>query len=590
LLKRTITVIMLTLLAISVLTSTSNLCSARSNRTLDELLVNDFMDVGQRTTVHPSSFPWGDWQHYHNYTEIVGTLLYLNSTYPSIVDVFSIGKSWQNRDIYCIRLTNETNTHPKPKVFFVGYHHAREPISAELPLYFAVMAATEYSTNATIATMLNYCEIYVVVALNVDGLEIRLQNEWQRKNAHPFDEDGDGRFDEDPPCDMNEDGYISDLWRITDNWNNWTFITWEGNDTDKDGTFDFVGGVDLNRNYGYEWNATCDSGSDDPNAEDFRGLAPFSEPETQAIRDLAMQNDFKYAVSFHSGAEDILYPWGYASLPTPDDTLFIEAANDMSTLTGAINERSGAWYTTSGVWDDWMYGNRSAYAFTCEIYGNDSAWQYDPIGNDLYWEKGIFQAFNPNETDIEPVVQRWLPIFTYITDRAITEAYDVATTDVTSLKTTVGQGYPMCISVTVTNKGDFTETFNVTVYANTTFIDSKSVTLDNHSSMTVTFTWNTTGFSKGNYNISAAASIIPGETHTIDNNLADGYVRVGIPGDLYADGAVDSTDLGILGYSWSTSIGDPAYNAVADLDDGGSVDSVDLGIMGAHWGEITTGP
>ncbi len=588
-LKRTITVIMLTLLAISVLTSTSNLCSARSNRTLDELLVNDFMDVGQRTTVHPSSFPWGDWQHYHNYTEIVDTLLYLNDTYPSIVDVYSIGKSWQNRDIYCIRLTNESNTHPKPKVFFVGYHHAREPISAELPLYFAVMAATEYLTNATITRMLDYCEIYIVVALNVDGLGIRIQNEWQRKNAHPFDEDGDGQFDEDPPCDMNGDGYIEDLWKIEGE--NWTFITWEGNDTDYDGTFDLVGGVDLNRNYGYQWNATVDSGSDDPNAEDFRGLSPFSEPETQAIRDLAMQNDFKYTVSFHSGAEDIVYPWGYANLPTPDDALFIEAAADMSSLTGAIYERSGAWYTTSGVWDDWLYGNRSAYAFTCEIYGNDSAWQYrSGPGIGTYWERGIFQAFNPNEADIEPVVQRWLPIFTYITDRAITEAYDVATTNVTSLKTTVGQGYSMRINVTVTNQGDFTEAFNVTVYANTTFIGSESVTLGSHSSTTVTFTWNTTGFSEGNYHISAVATIIPGETHTIDNNLADGYVQVGIPGDLYVDGAVDSTDLGILGYSWSTSIGDPAYYAVADIDDSGSVDSVDLGIMGAHWGEMNPSP
>ena len=79
---------------------------------------------------------WEDWTHYHDYNEIVNTLLYLNSTYPNIVDVFSIGKSWQDRDIYCIRLTNESNTHPKPKVFFIGYHHARELISAELPLYF----------------------------------------------------------------------------------------------------------------------------------------------------------------------------------------------------------------------------------------------------------------------------------------------------------------------------------------------------------------------------------------------------------------------------------------------------------------------
>ncbi len=129
-----------------------------------------------------------DWTHYHNYSEVVSTLLYLNTTYPNIAQVFSIGKSWQNRTIYCIRLTNETNTSQKPEVLFVGYHHAREPISAELALYFAVDAATKYGVNQTITQMLNKSIIYIIVALNVDGFSLIRQNEWQRKNAHPFDE------------------------------------------------------------------------------------------------------------------------------------------------------------------------------------------------------------------------------------------------------------------------------------------------------------------------------------------------------------------------------------------------------------------
>jgi murein tripeptide amidase MpaA len=125
--------------------------------------------------------PWQDWIHYHNYTEIVDTLFYLNAVNQSIVDVFEIGKSWENRSIYCIRLTNESNTHPKPQLFFVGYHHAREPISAELALYFVVQTASGFGHNATITRMLNYAEIYVVVALNVDGFEAFKNNEWQRK-------------------------------------------------------------------------------------------------------------------------------------------------------------------------------------------------------------------------------------------------------------------------------------------------------------------------------------------------------------------------------------------------------------------------
>jgi len=367
----------------------------------------------------PQDSPWGDWTHYHNYTEIVSTLLYLNSTYPNIVDVFSIGKSWQNQDIYCIRLTNESRTNPKSKVFFVGYHHAREPITAELTLYFSVQAASSFGSNATITHMLNYCEIYIVVALNVDGFGLVRDNEWQRKNAHPFDEDGDGRFDEDPPEDEDGDGYIEDL--IQWDGSQWAFVRWEGIDNDLDGLLneDWVGGVDLNRNYGYQWNATCDSGSPDPQAEDFRGLYPFSEPETQAIRDFATSKDFRYAVSFHSGANVILYPWGYTRTQAPHRAVFTEVAANLSALIGSPYEPSGQMYTTSGVWDDWMYGNRSTLAFTCEIYQNSSAWQYEPGPYpNSFWERGITQAFNPEPRNIETTIQQWLPAFTYITERA----------------------------------------------------------------------------------------------------------------------------------------------------------------------------
>lgn len=498
-----------------------------------------------------AALPWGDWKHYHNYDEIVDTLLYLNSTYSNIVDVFSIGKSWQNRTIYCVRLTNESMTRPKPKLFFVGYHHAREPISAELPLYFAVEVATNFGTNTTLTHMLNCSEIYIVVALNVDAFDIRKQNEWQRKNAHPFGEDGDGLLDEDPPDDEDGDGYIEDL--FFDDGTHYRFIRWEGIDDDGDGLLneDWVGGVDLNRNYDYKWNATCNSGSPYSWAEDYRGPAPFSEPETQAIKDLALQNDFKYAVSFHSGAEDILYPWGYTHTPTPDDQIFREVASNLSALTGSPYEQSSAMYTTSGVWDDWMYANRSTLAFTCEIYGNYSAWQYEPGPEpNTWWERGISQAFNPDPSQIETVIQRWLPVFTCITNRAITEAYSIATTNVTPIKTVVGQGFSMHVNATVTNKGDFTETFTVTIYVNTTEIETREIALTSESSTTLTFTWNTTNFTKGNYTMMVYATPVPGETDTTDNRRTDGWVIVACSGDLTSethkgvpDGKVDEDDL-----------------------------------------------
>jgi len=547
----------------------------------------DSSNIDHYPLMKPWAQPWGNWGHYHNYTEIARTLIYLNETYPSTINVFSIGKSWQNQDIYCIRLTNEDITHPKPKLLFVGYHHARELISAELALYFAVEAATNFGTNETITHMLNYGEIYLIPALNVDGFNTVKQNEWQRKNAHPFDEDNDTLLDEDPPEDVDGDGYMEDL--IQWDGYQWVFVRWEGIDNDSDGLLneDWVGGVDLNRNYGYEWDAACYSGSPYLWAEDYRGPAPFSEPETQAMRDLALSNDFRYAISFHSGSESIGYPWGYTADPTPDDNIFRQVASNLSALVGAPYGQSAlGMYTLSGSWDDWMYANRSTFALTCEIYTNNSAWQYEPGPEpDTLWEKGVFQFFNPDPANIETVIQRWLPAFTYVTNRAITEAYDVTTTNVTPLKTVVGQGFSTQVDVNVTNKGDFTETFNVTAYANTTVIGSENVTLTAGSSATVTFTWDTTGFTKGNYTISAYAWPVPGETDTADNNMTGGMVLVTLVGDVNGDRKVRVDDILAVATAFGSNWGEPKYSPNLDINDDLKIRIDDVLAAATHFGQ-----
>jgi hypothetical protein len=503
-----------------------------------------------------------------------------------IVDVFSIGESWEGRDIYCIRLTNESVTGYKSEVFFVGYHHAREPISAELPLYFAVEAAADFGTNATLTRMLNSSEIYIIPALNVDGLRVYRENDWQRKNAHPFDEDNDGLLDEDPPEDEDGDGTIEGLWQ----WNGYqyVFVRWEGTDNDGDGEFgeDWVGGVDLNRNYGYQWNAPVQSGSPYPWDEDFRGLARFSEPETQALRDLALQHDFLYAVSFHSGAENIVYPWGYTTTPTPDEEVFTEISGDLSALTGAPSYQSGTWYTTSGVWDDWMYGNRSAYALTCEIYNNDSAWEYEPGPYpDSWWEKGIFQLFNPDPEDIETVVQRWLPVFTYMTNKAIEDAHNLATTDIALSRTIIGHGYSTRINVTVANQGDFPETFNVTAYVNSTTIATQTAVLPRGQSTSLTFTWDTTGFEKGSYTVSAYITPVEGETQTGNNMIAQDGVFLTMAGDVDGDRDVDIFDIVNIASRYGQSLPPTWPRPSSDIDGDGDVDIFDIVIAASNYGK-----
>jgi len=109
---------------------------------------------------------------------------------------------------------------------------------------------------------------------------------------------------------------------------------------------------------------------------------------------------------------------------------------------------------------------------------------------------------------------------------------DIATTNITSAKTVLGQGFTTSINATVQNQGDREETFNVTLCANTTSLASQNVTLSSGNYTTITFTWNATGFARGNYTISAHASQVQGETDMTDNNCTGGWVVVAGVGDL----------------------------------------------------------
>jgi len=105
--------------------------------------------------------------------------------------------------------------------------------------------------------------------------------------------------------------------------------------------------------------------------------------------------------------------------------------------------------------------------------------------------------------------------------------HDVAVTDVVPSRTVIGQGYSNSISVTVANQGDYTETFNVTVYANTTAIGTQTANdLLNGASIVLTFTLNTTDFAYDNYTISAYAEPVLNETDTTDNTYVDGTVQI----------------------------------------------------------------
>jgi len=166
--------------------------------------------------------------------------------------------------------------------------------------------------------------------------------------------------------------------------------------------------------------------------------------------------------------------------------------------------------------------------------------------------------------------------------------HDVAITAVAPLKTIVGQNYMCRVNVTALNQGGYTETFNITLYGNTTTIATlQNIVLTNATSTTITFNWNTTGFAYGNYTTKAYAWPVQGETDTTDNSLTEGWVLITIPGDINGDKKVDIKDLVLAIKYFGSYPGHPTkpWNPNADINSDNKVDIKDLVLVIKHFGE-----
>ncbi len=118
--------------------------------------------------------------------------------------------------------------------------------------------------------------------------------------------------------------------------------------------------VDLNRNYGFQWN------SNSP----YHGPYAFSEPETRSVRTLSLYAAFSGGLSLHSGAQSIGYPWNWTLENSPDEDrlrdlgdVYTEACglSDFHTTNGAD------WYITHGDTNDWSLGRRGTWDYTVEV-------------------------------------------------------------------------------------------------------------------------------------------------------------------------------------------------------------------------------
>jgi hypothetical protein len=170
--------------------------------------------------------------------------------------------------------------------------------------------------------------------------------------------------------------------------------------------------------------------------------------------------------------------------------------------------------------------------------------------------------------------------------------HDVAVTNITTSKDgckpmpTVPDNSFVKVNVTVLNKGNFSETFSVTLYANSTAVDTQTATgLTSGAQIVLAYRWNTTGWTYGNYTISAYAAPVPSEVSIGDNTYTDGVIKVAIPGDINGDGIVDILDAILLSNAYNAVPGSSRWNPNSDLKADDIIDILDAIVLANHYNQ-----
>jgi len=372
-----------------------------------------------------------DFKHYHTYDEILYFLKKWAKEYPDLIDLYVEGKSFEERDIYQVTLTNKKTGKDtdKPSMAIDANRHSGEVTAAESAFWMLEYLLTRYGKDKEITTLIDTKAFYFRIKNNPDGSELYLQTaQSNRSSVRPHDTDRDGLLDEDPGEDLDGDGFIRQMRkkvepdsgnyiidprdpkgrlmkRVKDGEGDWRIYS-EGIDSDGDGRYneDGIGGLDLHRNYPENWRP--EPGLDATKRSWTQGGAgqfPLSESETRSFvlfllmhPNIGIVNSMDTSVPMHlrgpstSKSEERMYTQDLAILqyfdkegqkitnyPWAGDTYFdYGTRRKVNTVTGD-STRPGPLFGHGPDFGYWYYGS---IWYGDELWCSGAVYDYDNDG------------------------------------------------------------------------------------------------------------------------------------------------------------------------------------------------------------------
>lgn len=324
-----------------------------------------------RAATPRSGLPSGrtDYRHLADYeTEMKA----LAAAHPGLVKLITLPhKSLEGRTILGIEVGKDVNVETgKPTFVQLGVHHAREWPSGEHVMEYAHELVNGFGKDARITRLVNASRTLLVPVVNVDGFNL--------SREAPVDIGGPAAA-ANLPDEVNQQLPIEDpayLASLLADQTLGTFAYKRRNCRITDGAVPAEGecakaenrtlGTDPNRNYGALWGGP---GADlDPTSDIYRGAAPFSEPETQNVRELVSARQATALITNHTFSNLILRPPGVRAQGAPPDEDQLRALSDaMAAQNGYASIPGYQLYDTTGSTEDWSYDATGGFGYTFEI-------------------------------------------------------------------------------------------------------------------------------------------------------------------------------------------------------------------------------